>query len=280
MRGADVQRADGSHVATLRAEYTIVADGANSRFGRALGTFRTREWPYGTAIRTYWQSPKHAEPWIESALDVKDRNGNPMPGLRLDLPGRRRHREHRRRAAVDVPRLQERQHDPPPRRLRPPDRRPLGDRRRPPRRPAGQRAHPDGRLGRAEGRATHLVVGDAAGSVNPFNGEGIDYAYETARIAADVIHEALTDGDATALQRYQKLLDDEYGQYFKVARLFARVIGRPALMRELTRAGMHSRTLMEWVLRIMANLLRPDEIGPAEAAYKAASAIVRLAPNA
>ena len=50
-------------------------------------------------------------------------------------------------------------------------------------------------------------------------------------------------------------------------------------MRELTRAGMHSRTLMEWVLRIMANLLRPDEIGPAEAAYKAAALIVRLAPS-
>ena len=49
---------------------------------------------------------------------------------------------------------------------------------------------------------------------------------------------------------------------------------------ELTRVGMHSRTLMEWVLRIMANLLRPDEIGPAEAAYKAAAALVRLAPNA
>jgi hypothetical protein len=52
------------------------------------------------------------------------------------------------------------------------------------------------------------------------------------------------------------------------------------LMRELTRAGMHSRTLMEWVLRIMANLLRPDELGPAEAAYKAAAAVVRLAPDA
>ena len=98
-------------------------------------------------------------------------------------------------------------------------------------------------------------------------------------MAADVIHEALVDADVTALQRYPKLLDDEYGQYFKVARLFARVIGRPALMRELTRAGMHSRTLMEWVLRIMANLLRPEEIGPAEAAYKAAAALVRLAPN-
>ena len=146
-------------------------------------------------------------------------------------------------------------------------------------RPVSGRIPMGGSVGPKAG-PTHLVVGDAAGSVNPFNGEGIDYAYETARMAADVIHEALVDGDATALQRYPKLLDDEYGQYFKVARLFARVIGRPALMRELTRAGMHSRTLMEWVLRIMANLLRPDELGPAEAAYKAAATIVRLAPSA
>jgi hypothetical protein len=76
------------------------------------------------------------------------------------------------------------------------------------------------------------------------------------------------------------MLDHEYGRYFKVARLFARVIGRPALMRELTRVGMHSRSLMEWVLRIMANLLRPDEIGPAEAAYKMAAALSRLMPDA
>ena len=51
-------------------------------------------------------------------------------------------------------------------------------------------------------------------------------------------------------------------------------------MRELTRVGMQSRTLMEWVLRIMANLLRPDEIGPAEAAYRAVAALVRVAPEA
>jgi hypothetical protein len=37
---------------------------------------------------------------------------------------------------------------------------------------------------------------------------------------------------------------------------------------------------MEWVLRIMANLLRPDEIGPAEAAYKALERIARLTPAA
>jgi flavin-dependent dehydrogenase len=127
---------------------------------------------------------------------------------------------------------------------------------------------------------TYLVIGDAAGSVNPFNGEGIDYAYETARIAAHILTEAIRNNDPTALQRYQTMIDDEYGQYLKVARLFARIIGRPAIMRELSRVGMNNQTLMEWVLRIMSNLLRPDEIGPAEAAYKAAAAIVRLAPNA
>ena len=52
---------------------------------------------------------------------------------------------------------------------------------------------------------TYLVVGDAAGSVNPFNGEGIDYAYETARMAADVLHDALAAGDPTHLQHYPKL---------------------------------------------------------------------------
>ena len=124
------------------------------------------------------------------------------------------------------------------------------------------------------------MVGDAAGTVNPFNGEGIDYAYETGRMAADVLHQALAGRDPSVLATYPKLIEAEYGQYFKVARLFAQIIGRPALMRELTKVSMHSRTLMEWALRIMANLLRPDELGPAEAAYKAAAALARLAPAA
>jgi hypothetical protein len=50
-------------------------------------------------------------------------------------------------------------------------------------------------------------------------------------------------------------------------------------MRELTRVGFQSRTLMEWVLRIMANLLRPDEVGPAEVAYKMVAAMVKVGPE-
>ncbi len=41
------------------------------------------------------------------------------------------------------------------------------------------------------------------------------------------------------------------------------------------RPDVQSQSLMEWVLRIMANLLRPDELGPAEAAYRAVAAIAR-----
>jgi len=279
VRGATVNRKDGSTV-DIRAEFTIVADGANSRFGRALGTSRTREWPYGTAIRTYWESPKHADPWIESALDVKDRNGQPMPGYGWIFPvgdgtvniGVGLLSTFRDFESVNTTHLLDSYA------------RQIADRweidpDKPECRATSGRIPMGGSVGPKAG-PTYLVIGDAAGSVNPFNGEGIDYAYETARMAADVIHEALAEGDASALQRYPKMLEDEFGQYFKVARLFARVIGRPALMKELTRVGMHSRTLMEWVLRIMANLLREDELGPAEAAYKAAALIVRLAPNA
>ncbi len=59
-----------------------------------------------------------------------------------------------------------------------------------------------------------------------------------------------------------------------------KIIGRPELMRALVSTGMRSRTLMEWVLRIMANLLRPDELGPAEAAYRAVAALARVVPEA
>jgi geranylgeranyl reductase family protein len=280
VRGAMVQAHDEDAPKEIRARFTVVADGANSRFGRALGTFRTREWPYGTAIRTYWESPRHAEPWIESALDVKDRNGNPMPGYGWIFPvgdgsiniGVGLLSTFRDFKSVNTTHLLDSYAHQIAERWE-------IDPARPECPPTSGRIPMGGSVG-PKGGPTYLVIGDAAGSVNPFNGEGIDYAYETARMAADVLHEALVSDDASALQRYPRMLEEEYGEYFKVARLFAKVIGRPALMRELTRAGMHSHTLMEWVLRIMANLLRPDELGPAELAYKAASKLVKLAPNA
>ncbi len=98
-------------------------------------------------------------------------------------------------------------------------------------------------------------------------------------MAADAVHLALASGDGMALHSYQDALTDRYGLYYRVARTFVRVIGHPEIMRVLVSTGMRNRSLMEWVLRIMANLLRPDELGPAEAAYRALAALARVVPQ-
>jgi geranylgeranyl reductase family protein len=277
--GARVKQvATGEHL-ELRARYVVVADGANSRFGRALGTRRNKAMPQGLAIRTYYESPLHAEPWIESALDLRDRNGASLPGYGWIFPvgdgtinvgvgllstfrdWRSINTSHlMAEFAATMPAYWEIDPEHP---VQPP----TGGRL-----PMGGSIHP--KVG-----PTWVVVGDAAGSINPFNGEGIDYAYETGRLAASLVAECVVTGSGLPLQRYPQILEARYGLYFKVARLFAQVIGRPALMREMTRVGMRSRTLMDWVLRIMANLLRDDELGPAEAVYKAAASLARVVPE-
>ena len=263
----------------VEARYVVVADGANSRFGRAIGTTRNRSYPQGMAIRGYYESPMHADPWIESALDVRDRNGNVLPGYGWIFPvgngtinvGIGLLSTFRDWKSVNTSHLMtEWAHTLPEHWGITPDS-PIAP-------PTGGRLPMGGSVGPKVG-PTWIVIGDAAGSINPFNGEGIDYAYETGRMAAELLDECLRSGSGAPLGRYNTLLEDEYGLYFKVARLFAKVIGQPALMKELTRVGMRSHTLMDWVLRIMANLLRPDELGAAEVAYRMAAGIARIVPE-
>jgi flavin-dependent dehydrogenase len=99
-----------------------------------------------------------------------------------------------------------------------------------------------------------LVVGDAAGAVNPFNGEGIAYAIETGQIAAELIHESLVHGRPAVTMRYPQVLRDTYGRYFFVGRQFARIIGNPAVMGRATRYLLPKRTVMALALRVMSNL--------------------------
>jgi flavin-dependent dehydrogenase len=274
-----VRRKGEEDAVEVSARYVVIADGSNSRFGRALGTARDRTYPMGLAIRGYYESALHDDPWIESSLDLRDRDGASLPGYGWIFPvgdgtvnvGMGLLSTFRDFATVNTSHLMAEWAATAPERwgLHPdascgP---PTGGKL-----PMGGSIHP--KVG-----PSWLVVGDAAGAVNPFNGEGIDYAYETGRMAADAVSEALASGNGLALRTYERRLDEEYGLYFRVARLFAKLIGQPELMRELTRVGMRSRTLMEWVLRIMANLLRPDEVGPAEAAYRAAARLVALAPE-
>ena len=277
--GAVVKDKQTGETREIRSRYVVIADGANSRFGRALGTARNRSYPQGMAIRTYYESPLHDEPWIESCLDVRDRNGSSLPGYGWIFPvgngtinvGIGLLSTFRDWREVNTSHLMTEWAATAPDYWKIDPDNPVCP-------PTGGRIPMAGSVNPKVG-PTWAVVGDAGGSVNPFNGEGIDYAYETGRHVAQLLGEALTTGDGMALQQYPKWLESEYGLYFKVARLFASVIGQPALMRELTRVGMRSRSLMDWVLRIMANLLNPDELGVAEAAYAMAAAIVKRVPD-
>ena len=121
-----------------------------------------------------------------------------------------------------------------------------------------------------------VLVGDAAGAVNPFNGEGIDYAYETGRLAAGFIAEAIAKGDNDALAGYAGALEAEYASYHRVARIFTSVIGNPTVMKTLTTVGMRSRPLMEWALKVMANLLEPEEQGMTEKVYVAIERAIEM----
>ena len=278
LQGAVVKDTESGETTELRARYVVVADGANSRFGRALGTRRDRAHPQGMAIRGYYESPRHADPWIESALDVRDRQGNTLPGYGWVFPlgdgsinvGIGLLSTFRDYTSINTSWLMDEWAATAPEYwgITPESKtsEPVGGRL-----PMGGSVEP-------KSGPTWLVIGDAAGFVNPFNGEGIDYAYETGRLAAELLDESLGSGDARPLLRYPALLEAEYGLYFRVARLFVELIGNPRLMKELTRVGMRSQSLMEWVLRIMANLLREDELGPAEAAYRAVARLVRTVP--
>jgi len=279
VRGAVVRDKDSGVVSDLTARYVVVADGANSRFGRALGTSRNRDYPLGMAIRGYFESPRHDEPWIESHLDIRDKAGNVLPGYGWIFPvgdgrvnvGIGLLSTFNQWKAVNTTHLMEAFVDYAPRSWGLSPESACGP-------PTGGRLPMGLSVGPHAG-PTYLVVGDAGGAINPFNGEGIAYAYETGRMAAEAVDEAIRTGDGLALAAYGDRLQAEYGLYYKVARAFVRIIGHPELMRALVSTGMRSQTLMEWVLRIMANLLRPDELGPAEAAYKAVAAIARIAPE-
>lgn len=104
-----------------------------------------------------------------------------------------------------------------------------------------------------------LLVGDAAGMVSPFNGEGIGFAMEAARIAADLAVEALAVGSPTGadsvLARYPVITQHLWGRHFALGARFARLIGEPRVMRAALASGMAAPPLLRAVARVMGNVV-------------------------
>ena len=126
-----------------------------------------------------------------------------------------------------------------------------------------------------------LLVGDAGGAVNPFNGEGIAYAMESGQLAAEVIAQALSrpagPSREKVLASYPRRMDETYGGYYTLGRLFVRAIGHPEVMRYATKYGLPRPTLMRFLLKLLANLTDP---AGGDAMDRIINGLSRLAPAA
>ena len=278
VRGASVRRPDG-HVHDVRAAFTVVADGANSNFGRHLGTYREPDWPLAMAHAADYHSPLHLANEIELVVGVTDRAGTPIAGYGWMYPtgdetigvGVMLFSTSPSFAVINPAHLLERfaeQHA---------SRWQLGERPVTP--PIGGRIPLGMSVGPLAG-PTYLIIGDAGGVANPLSGLGIDTALETGIIAGDVVGEALDHDSPAVLQHYPKLVDERYGSYYKIGRLTDRLVGQPPLARRLHAALGARPAFAEGALRVGLQHLRSGRAGFPELVYGTARAVASFAPEA
>lgn len=240
--------ADGSRV-TCR--WVIVADGARSPFGRKLGRQWHQETVYGVAARGYLASPRSAEPWISSDLELRSPEGDVLPGYGWIFPlgngevniGVGALATSRRPADVALRPLIKHYAD-----LK---RESWGFEGAP--RAVASALLPMG--GAVSGLAgpNWMLIGDAAACVNPLNGEGIDYGLETGRLAVEL----LGSGDVSLA--WPAVLQQHYGRGFSVARRLGLLLTLPRFLPLTGPVAMRSSRLMGLAVRVMGNLVTDDD---------------------
>jgi len=105
-----------------------------------------------------------------------------------------------------------------------------------------------------------LVTGDAAGLVNPFDGEGVSFGLESGTWAAEAIAAAASTGFGTpaaehALQGYHHRVKAEHGHYMSAGNIFVRLMGHPAVLDACLRFGLPRPGLMRPVNKLMSDLI-------------------------
>jgi len=278
LTGVAAKDTDGGEDRTYRARVVVAADGNSSRLSVAMGLRKRDDRPLGVAVRTYYRTHRHDDDYLESWLDLWDGDrllpgygwifgmgdGTSNVGLGLlntsaafghtdyhallrkwlkGMPAEWGFTEENRTQPIRGAAL------------------PMGFNRTP---------HYYQGL---------LLVGDAGGMVNPFNGEGIAYAMESGEILARTIVQALARSRRVETERvlagYPHALNQAYGGYYALGRTFVKLIGKPTLMRIATKHSMGRPALMRFALKLLANLTDPR----GDASDRLVNGLSRLAPN-
>ncbi|WP_127784036.1 geranylgeranyl reductase family protein [Rhodococcus sp. X156] len=267
--GVCFRLADGAtHEVSCRR--LVVADGARSSLGRVLGRQWHQETAYGVAARSYVRSGRSDDEWISSHLELRDAEHNLLSGYGWVFPlgngevnlgvgtlaTAKRPAAVRLRALVDL----------------------YAEARRADWELEGPVRHVASALLPMGGAVSHVaganwaLIGDAAGCVNPLNGEGIDYGLETGRLVADLLADTVDLSLA-----WPALLRGHYGTAFSIARRLAGLLTLPRFLPAAGPVGMRSTALMTAALRVMGNLVTDEDRDLTARAWRLAGrASVRL----
>ncbi len=252
-----------------RAGMVIAAGGAPGKVARMLGATRVAEEPYGLAIRSYVESPRHAERHLEACLTLKDATGRSVPGYGWIFPagdgtvniGVGALSIMKRFKRLNLNSLLELYHSA----VRGPwSAGPYLERPRAWRLPmSATRRHGPG----------WVAVGDAAGLINPMNGEGIDYGLESGMIAADLF----VKDPATAPQLYDRIVGERFDAFLRTGRRFSLLIGHPAILNAGLRLAVGTQAIAGITLRVMGNLVDSESPGVAGKVLHAADRALAVA---
>ncbi len=251
------------------APLTILAAGAQGLAAKMVGAERDPQETFGLAIRAYAPTPRHAERHLEACLSLRDEHGTAVPGYGWMFPagdgtvnigvgalstmkGFKKLNLNRLldqyAAIVRQPWL-------------------LGeyvDKPRAWRLPMSSLK----RFGPG-----WVAIGDAAGFVNPMNGEGIDYALESGIIA---VEQFIAD-PTNATVNYDRVVGDRFDAFLRTGRRFSFIIGHPWLLKPGLRIAVGTQTTADITLAVMGNLIDSATPGAAGRVMRIADTTLRWA---
>jgi geranylgeranyl reductase family protein len=265
---------------TWRAPLVVSAEGLSGRLAKSLGLVRREDRPLGVAVRRYVRTARTDDDYLDISFDLTAHgpSADSMPGygwvfgmgdgtanVGFGLLDTRRSTgaDHRAvlRAWLDT---------------------------LPPEWELGEENAVTPLRGAGLPMALHrqpaysrglLLAGDSAGTVNPFNGEGISYAMETGRMAAETAVDALAAPEGpqreAALRRYPDRLRAEYGGHHRLGMGFLALLARPDVVRFATAHGLKRPRMVNAALRLMGNLTDGRD---GDRVDRAIAALTRLAP--
>ena len=231
----------------IHAGLTIVAAGAVGKVAKMLGADRVEGETFGLAIRTYAETPRHDDAHLEALLSLKGDDGKAVPGYGWMFPAgdgtvnigcgalstmkgfkklnlNTMLENYRRQVQPDWdigPNLER------PRAWRLPM--------------STQKRHGPG----------WVAIGDAAGLVNPMNGEGIDYGLESGMLAVDLY----VENPGTAPDRYDVEVGEKFDAFLRTGRRFSFLIGHPFILKTGLAMSVSTESIANITLAVMGNLV-------------------------